>query len=148
MRAVDFEHNDSRTRSKKLGAALCRRCDPLTIRPIDRARPSFDHFNCYSTILHCALNRPLIVGDMGHLLCFAGFLYSKNVKHEIKFLWPMASVSVDLLTSERETACFIAHVVPERAKGSFERMLFLLQLFQSDFNQLTLVLHQPHIHGV
>ena len=102
MRAVDFEHNDSRTRSKKLGAALCRRCDPLTIRPIDRARPSFDHFNCYSTILHCALNRPLIVGDIGHLLCFAGFLYSKNVKHEIKFLWPMASVSVDLLTSERE----------------------------------------------
>ena len=42
----------------------------------------------------------------------------------------------------------IAHVVLERAKGSFERMLFLLQLFQSDFNQLTLVLHQPHIHGV
>ena len=60
----------------------------------------------------------------------------------------MASVSVDLLTSERETACFIAHAVLERAKGSFERMLFLLQLFQSDFNQLTLVLHQPHIHGV
>ena len=39
---------------------------------------------------------------MGHLLWFAGFLYFKNVKHEIKFLWPMASVSVDLLTSERE----------------------------------------------
>ena len=64
-----------------------------------------DHHLTISTVIRPSYIVPKTVlglwGDMGHLLWFAGFLYSKNVKHEIKFLWPV-SVLTYWLQRERQ----------------------------------------------